>query len=91
MLVMEGNRLDHAAEKAKAVRSNLRAHIAYLRKQIKQADDDLDREVRNSALWDKYEMLSSVPGVGPVLSVALLSDLPELGRLNRGSGGSGAV
>jgi transposase len=61
-----------------------RAHIDYLRKQIKQADNDLDREVRNSALWDKYEMLSSVPGVGPVLSVALLSDLPELGRLSRG-------
>ena len=40
--------------------------------------------MRNSALWDKYEMLDSVPGVGPVLSVALLSDLPELGRLNRG-------
>lgn len=33
---------------------------------------------------DKYEMLISVPGVGPVLSIALLSDLPELGRLNRG-------
>jgi Transposase IS116/IS110/IS902 family len=43
----------------------------------------LDREVRDSALWDKYELLSSVPGVGPVLTVALLSDLPELGRLNR--------
>jgi hypothetical protein len=39
--------------------------------------------VRDSALWDKYELLSSVPGVGRVLSVALLSDLPELGRLNR--------
>jgi transposase len=37
----------------------------------------------NAALWDKYELLSSVPGVGPVLSVALLADLPELGRLNR--------
>ena len=84
MLVMEQNRLEHVPEKAKAVRHDLRAHIDYLRKQIKQADDDLDREVRNSALWDKYEMLSSVPGVGPVLSVALLSDLPELGRLNRG-------
>jgi transposase len=84
MLVMEENRLEHAPEKAKAVRHNLRAHIDYLRKQIKQADDDLDREVHNSALWDKYEMLSSVPGVGPVLSVALLSDLPELGRLSRG-------
>jgi transposase len=44
----------------------------------------LDRAVRNSALWDQYELLSSVPGVGRVLSVALLSDLPELGRLNRG-------
>jgi len=41
MLVMEENRLEHAPEKAKAVRHNLRAHIDYLRKQIKQADDDL--------------------------------------------------
>jgi len=84
MLVMEENRLEHAPVRAKAVRHNLRSHIDYLRKQVKQADDDLDRPVRNSPLWPKYEMLNSVPGVGPVLSVALLSDLPELGRLNRG-------
>src|SRR5215467_3578333 len=84
MLGMEENRLEHVAEKAKTVRHNLRSHIDYLHKQIKQADDDLDSEVRNSSLWDKYEVLSSVPGVGLVLSVALLSDLPELGRLNRG-------
>jgi transposase len=80
MLVMEEHRLEHAP---KALHRSLLAHIDYLRKQIKQADNDLDRAVRNSALWDKYELLSSVPGVGPVLSVALLSDLPELGRLNR--------
>jgi len=78
MLLMEENRFEHAP---KALHRNLRGHINYLRKRIKQADHDLDREVRNSALWDKYELLSSVPGVGPVLSVALLSDLPELGRL----------
>ncbi len=84
MLVMEENRLEHAPPKARAVRHNLRSHIDYLRKQLKQTDDDLDREVRNSPLWDKYEMLSSVPGVGRVLSVALLSDLSELDRLNRG-------
>jgi transposase len=81
MLVMEQNRLEHAP---KALHHDLCAHIDYLRKQIKRADDDLDRAVRNSALWDKYELLRSVPGVGPVLSVALLSNLPELGRLNRG-------
>jgi transposase len=81
MVVMEQNRLEHAP---KALHRDLRSHIDYLRKQIKHADDELDREVRNSALWDKYELLSSVPGVGPVLSAALLADLPELGRLNRG-------
>src|SRR5215472_10583410 len=80
MLVMEENRLEHAP---KALHRSLRAHIDYLRKQIKQSDNDLDRAVRHSALWDKYELLTSVPGVGRVLSVALLSDLPELGRLNR--------
>jgi transposase len=81
MVVMEQNRLDHAS---KALHHDLRAHIDYLRKQIKRADDELDRAVRESPLWDKYELLSSVPGVGPVLSRALISDLPELGRLNRG-------
>lgn len=80
MLVMEQNRLEHTP---RALHRSLNAHIDYLRKQIKHADEDLDREVRNSPLWDKYELLSSVPGVGPVLSVALLSDLPELGRLKR--------
>jgi transposase len=80
MLVMEQNRLEHAP---KTLQHSLRAHIDYLRKEIKQSEDDLDRTVRNSPLWDKYEVLSSVPGVGPILSVALLADLPELGRLNR--------
>ena len=37
MLVMEQNRLEHARQ---ALHRGLRAHIDYLRKQIKQADDD---------------------------------------------------
>jgi len=81
MLVMEQNRLEHAG---KALQRSLRAHIDYLRKEIKHSEDELDHTVRNSPLWDRYEVLSSVPGVGPILSVALLADLPELGRLNRG-------
>lgn len=61
---------------------DLRVHIDFLRKQIKRANDDLDRAVHNSPLWDRYELLRSVPGVGPMLSVALLADL-QLGRMNR--------
>ena len=80
MLVMEQNRLEHAP---KTLHQRLCAHIDYLRQEIQQADDDLDRAVRNSPLWDSYQLLRGVPGVGPVLSTALLCDLPELGRLNR--------
>ena len=80
MLVMEQNRLEHSP---KTLQHSLRTHIDYLRKEIKHSEDDLDRMVRNSPMWDRYEVLSSVPGVGPILSVALLADLPELGRLNR--------
>lgn len=93
MLVTEENRLEHTP---KTLHRSLLAHIQYLGKQIKQADNDLDRTVRNSTLWDQYELLTSVPGVGPVLGVALLSDLPELGRpaqppRDRCAGGSRTV
>lgn len=80
MMVMEQNRLEHASQ---ALQRRLRAHLEYLRKELKRADDDLDQAVRNSPLWDRYERLRSVPGVGPILSTVLLCDLPELGRLNR--------
>jgi hypothetical protein len=42
MLVMEEHHFEHAP---KALHRSLRAHFDYLRKQIKQADNDLDREV----------------------------------------------
>jgi len=48
MLVMEQNRLEHAS---KVLHRALRAHIDYLRKQVKRADDDLNRAVRDSTLW----------------------------------------
>ena len=67
MLVMEENRLEHAPI---ALHRGLRAHIDYLRKQIKQADNNLDREVRNSALWEKYELLNSADRVSEPLDLA---------------------
>jgi transposase len=40
--------------------------------------------VRRSPAWrEKDDLLRSVPGVGRVLSLTLLADLPELGRLSR--------
>ena len=62
-LVREENRRAHVPQ---ALQRSLVAQIDYLRQQLKDADKALDRAVRNSALSDKYELLTSVPGVGPL-------------------------
>jgi transposase len=42
------------------------------------------RLIESSEVWQAQAAIyRSVPGVGPVLSSALVAELPELGRLNR--------
>lgn len=80
----------HAAEKnrlhstSKTVRKDIQEHLQWLEKRIKDSDATLRKLIENTPVWrDKDAILQSVPGVGPVLSVSLLSGLPELGSLNR--------
>ena len=79
-----------AAEKARrhtasrSVRASVAANIEWLESLIREIEDELDGTIRSSPAWrEKDDLLRSVPGVGPVLSSVLLSQLPELGRLNR--------
>jgi transposase len=82
MLTAERNRLYSAH--SKAVKAHIRAHIAWLEKEMIQINDDLGHSIRETPVWqEKDDLLKSVPGVGPVLSTTLLADLPELGALNR--------
>lgn len=82
MLGAEQNRLRHAT--APSVEKGLQKHVRWLKRQLEDVDDDLQRVVRNSPLWrGKDDLLQSVPGIGPVTSRTLLAELPELGRLNR--------
>jgi transposase len=61
----------------------LKVHIRWLRKELLEIDDDMDSAVRESPLWRvKDDILKSVPGIGTVVSITLLSELPELGLLN---------
>lgn len=81
MLKAEEDRLRKVREAE--VRTSIEAVIETLKKQLKQIDDDSDRELRKSPLWKaKCELLQSVPGVGPVLAKTLLAELPELGNVN---------
>jgi transposase len=82
MLVAEKNRL--ANNRDHAVVKDLKTHIAWLERRLKSSDDELQRVLKASPAWrERDDLLRSTPGVGPVLSLTLLAQLPELGQLNR--------
>ena len=81
MHTMEGNRLRTALAQ---VRPQIREHLAWLERQIRDVDRQTRDLVRSSSLWRAQDdLLQSTPGVGPVLSRTLLAALPELGTLDR--------
>lgn len=82
MLVAEKNRLSNNRDRA--VVKDLKSHITWLERRLKSSDDELQRVLKASPAWrERDDLLRSVPGVGPVLSLTLLAQLPELGQLNR--------
>ena len=81
MLVSEKNRLGTAIG---AVSPRIEAHIAWLEQELSDLDQGLPQTLRRSPVWrEKDDLLPTVPGVGPQLSLTLLAHLPELGTLNR--------
>ena len=85
MLQAERNRTGQVFGKGqRMVKKSLKAHIAYLERELRITDTELCERIEASPAWrERDELLQSVPGVGPVLSRTLLADLPELGRLSR--------
>ena len=85
MLQAERNRLGQATgAHARPVRQSLKQHVAYLERELRVTDSELERRVRASPAWREHEdLLRSVPGVGRVTALTLIGELPELGRLTR--------
>ena len=64
-------------------REGLEKHIEWLKDAIATIDTELDQAIQQSETWKaKDKLLRSVPGVGRILSTALLGWLPELGVLS---------
>jgi transposase len=81
MLTSEKNRLQTPSTR---VQKDLKAHITWLEKRIKDVDKDLDAFIKSTPVWrEKDSIIRSVPGAGPVLSVNLLAKVPQLGIMNR--------
>ncbi|MFH0768769.1 MAG: IS110 family transposase, partial [Chloroflexota bacterium] len=81
MLTAEKNRLQQADP---AVRKRVKKHITWLEKELNDINKELKQMVQDDPEWkEKDEIIQSVPGVGPNLSITILADFPELGILNR--------
>lgn len=81
MSTMEKNRLSILP---KALHTGITQHLKHMEKQIAKLDNLLDQKIEQCPHWQhKRDLLMSVKGVGKVLTYILLSDLPELGQLNR--------
>lgn len=81
MLIAEKQRLGRSLP---AVRLGIQEHIDWLEDRRRKADEELADALQQSPLWREREtLLRSVPGVGPVLTLTLLAELPELGTMDR--------
>ncbi|MDS1310787.1 IS110 family transposase [Marinobacter xiaoshiensis] len=81
MSTMEKNRLQILP---KTLHRSIKSLLKMLQSQIETITKQIEQEVAKVDHWRiKSEILTSVPGVGKVLTYTLLSELPELGSLNR--------
>jgi transposase len=81
MMAAEGQRAKRAT--ARQARSIARLHGA-LQAELAALDAEIGDSVRGSPAWRETEdLLTSVPGVGPVVARTLIAELPELGTLDR--------
>ncbi len=81
MIVMEKNRV---AKGVPEVRKEIQKHLDWLVKDLERIDQALNDFIQSSPIWSaKNDLLQSVPGIGKVGAQAIISDLPELGKLNR--------
>lgn len=81
ILTAEKTRLKQAP---KWIRKDIKDHIKSLEKRLIKLEVEISKNIKNTPGWkEKDDLLKSVPGVGDVLSMNLLSNLCELGKLNR--------
>ena len=81
MSTMQKNRLKRMP---KTVHKPIQTILKAIKRELEGIDRKLDRLVDSCADWrQRRDLLLSAKGVGNVLAYTLMSELPELGKLNR--------
>lgn len=82
MIVAEENRARVAS--SRQALDSIGRLLAALKRELASLDADLDGHMRRSPVWRAREkLLTSAPGVGPIVARTLLAQMPELGCLGR--------
>lgn len=82
MIGMESNRRRQA--RSDRVRKGVDRVLTALQAELADLDRDLDDQIKRSQAWRATEdLLTSVPGIGPITARTLIAELPELGRIDR--------
>lgn len=78
----ESNRLEHA--NTRDIQRSIAAVLKVIQAQLENIDRQIEEHIRNTPqLQHRAETIDSVPGIGPTTAHLLVTELPELGRLNR--------
>lgn len=81
LCTQEKNHLERAKGK---IKKSIESVIKTLEKQIKEIEEALSESIeKDEELKEKSNILQSVKGIGKTVSTILISELPELGHLNR--------
>jgi transposase len=81
MLTMEKN---HFLSTPLSLRPRLHEHITWLEQELDSLTEEIQQAIQATPLFkEKEQILRSAKGVGRITASILLSDLPELGQLNR--------
>lgn len=82
MIVVEKTRLEHLTDKR--AQGSVKKVLRLLDQECQDLDRDIARLIESDDDWrNTSRILDSVPGIGPDTANQLVTDLPELGKLNR--------
>ncbi len=82
MRTAELNRREHAHDRV--IAQSLTAVIKTIDRELCKVEQHVAQLIEQQPAWrQKRQALLSVPGIGPTTAAMLLSDVPELGELNR--------
>ena len=82
MRTAESNRLEHDFDKE--VSKSIKQVIGFIEKQLDKVEADIKKLIDHDPdMKNKAKLIKTMPGIGDITAFMIVSELPELGRLNR--------